>query len=422
MKRSVTVLSLGGLILGILLGAALQQLDPAAGARAITIADGLIRAWTNALRLVVPFLVVSQLYVALAGRRPSAAGAVKLGMVVPAVFVVLWTVMALATIAVLFGLFSLPILQGLSLDVPTLGQAPAPSSPAAPTSWIDELIPPNLLAAAAGNNLLALMLFTVVLAFAAQRLPLERQRVFELGLTALRDTMLVIVDWLVRPAPLMLLAFGLRFASPAGLRLGGVLLSYAALRIALLLAGIALLYVVSSVAGRFSLARFARALAPAQLTAFATRSSVATVPALLAAADRELRLPAVTSSVVIPLAGATLKVSRAVSEPVQLLFLAHVLGIELGAQQLAVFLLILLPLAITTPGTPRPVSTLRLLPVYVSLGIPAPYYMLTEPVTAISDPFDTMINTTGYMTTNVLVTRLTGSSVPAGEPPASEVE
>jgi proton glutamate symport protein len=421
-KRSVTVLSLGGLILGILLGAAVQQLDPAAGARAITIADGLIRAWTNALRLVVPFLVCSQLYVAIAGRRPSAAGAVKLGMVVPAVFVVLWTVMALATIAALFGLFSLPILPGLSLDLPTLGPAPAPGSPAAPTSWIDELIPPNLLVAAAGNNLLALMLFTVVLAFAAQRLPLERQRVFELGLTALRDAMLVIVDWLVRPAPLMLLAFGLRFASPAGLRLGGVLLSYAALRIALLLAGIALLYVVSSVAGRFSLARFARALAPAQLTAFATRSSLATVPALLAAADRELRLPAVTSSVVIPLAGATLKVSRAVSEPVQLLFLAHVLGIELGAQQLAVFLLILLPLAITTPGTPRPVSTLRLLPVYVSLGIPAPYYMLTEPVTAISDPFDTMINTTGYMTTNVLVTRLTGSSVPAGDPPASEVE
>jgi proton glutamate symport protein len=414
-KRSVAVLSLGGLILGILLGAALQQLDPAAGARAITIADGLIRGWTNALRLVVPFLVVSQLYVAIAGRRPSAAGAVKLGMVVPAVFVALWTVMALTTIAVLFGLFSLPILPGLSLDVPTLGPAPAPSSPAAPTSWIDEVIPPNLLAAAAANNLLALMLFTVVLAFAAQRLPLERQRVFELGLTALRDAMLVIVEWLVRPAPLMLLAFGLRFASPAGLRLGGVLLSYAALRIALLLAGIALLYVVSSVAGRFSLARFARALAPAQLTAFATRSSLATVPALLAAADRELRLPAVTSSVVIPLAGATLKVSRAVSEPVQLLFLAHVLGIELSAQQLAVFLLILLPLAITTPGTPRPVSTLRLLPVYVSLGIPAPYYMLTEPVTAISDPFDTMINTTGYMTTNVLVTRLTGSSVPAGD-------
>lgn len=395
------------MVIGILLGAALQQVDPAAGARAITIADGLIRAWTNALRLVVPFLVVSQLYVAIAGLRPSAAGAVKLGMVVPAVFVVLWTVMALATIAVLFGLFSLPILQGLSLDASTLGPAPAPGSPAAPTSWIDELIPPNLLAAAAGNNLLALMLFTVVLALAAQRLPPERRRVFELGFTAVRDAMLVIVAWLVRPAPLMLLAFGLRFTSATVLRVGGVVLGYAAVRIALLLAGIALLYVVSCIAGRFSLARFAKALAPAQLTAFASRSSLATVPALLAAADRELRLPPVTSSVVIPLAGATLKVSRAVSEPVQLLFLAHVLGIHLGAEQLAAFLLFLIPLAITTPGMARPVSTLRVLPMYVSLGIPATYYMLTEPVTAISDPFDTMMNTTAYMTTNVLVTRLT---------------
>ena len=414
-KRSVTVLSLLGLILGILLGVALQRFAPAAGTRTITIADGLIRAWTNALRLVVPFLVVSQLYVSLAGRRPSAAGAVRLGMVVPAVFVALWTFMALATIAVLLGLFSLDVLRELTLNVPVLGPAPAAGSPAAPVPWIDELIPPNLVAAAAANNLLALMLFTVVLALAARRLPPERQRVFELGFGALRDTMSVMVQWLVRPAPLMLLAFGLRFTSVAGIRVGGVLLSYVVLRIGMLLAGIALLYVVASVAGGFSLARFARAMAPAQLTAVATRSSLATVPALLAAADRELRLPAITSSVVIPLAGATLKVSRAVSEPVQLLFLAHVLGIQLGPPQLAVFLLILIPMAIATPGTPRPVSTLRLLPVYVSLGIPAPYYLLTEPLTVISDPFDTMINTTAYMTTNVLVTRLTGSSVATGD-------
>lgn len=414
MKRSITVLSLLGLVLGILLGAALQQLDPAAADRTVTISDGLLRAWTNALRLVVPFLVVSQLYVAVAGRRPSAAGAVKLGMVVPAVFVALWTFMALATIAVLFGLFSLPVFREISLAVPSLVQTPAPGSPVAPTSWIDGLIPPNLVAAAAGNNLLALMLFTLVLAFAAQRLPPERQRVFELGFTALRDAMLVIVAWLVKPAPLMLLAFGLKFASLAGFSIGGVLLGYAALKIALLLAGIALLYVVSCLAGGFSLAQFARALAPAQLTAVATRSSLATVPALLAASDRELHLPAITSSVVIPLAGATLKVSRAVSEPVQLLFLAHLLGIQLSAEQLAVFLLILIPMAVASPGTPRPASTYRMLPVYVSLGIPAPYYLLTEPVTAITDPVDTMMNTTGYLTANVLVTRLTGSREPAG--------
>jgi Na+/H+-dicarboxylate symporter len=410
-KRSLTLLSLLGLLLGILLGAALQRFAPAGAGVATTVADGLIRAWTNALRLVVPVLVVAQLYVALAGRHPSTAGAVRLGVVVPVVFVALWTFMALATIAVLLALFSLPILRDLSLSLPALsGQAPAPSGAAGPGWWIDELIPPNLMAAAAANNLLALMLFTVALAFAAQRLPPERRRVFEAGFGAVRDTMAVLVEWLVRPAPLMLLAFGLRFTSVAGLQVGEVLLSYAVLRIALLLTGIALLYVIASVAGGFSLARLARALAPAQLTALATRSSLATVPALLTAADRDLALPPVTSSVVIPLAGATLKVSRAVSEPVQLLFLAHVLGIQLSAAQLAVFLLILIPMAISSPGTPRPVSTLRLLPVYVSLGIPAPYYLLTEPVTAISDPFDTMINTTTYLTTDVLVARLSERS------------
>ena len=393
----------------------LERIAPAAGAGAVAIADGLIRAWTNALRLVVPFLVVSQLFVALAGHRPSTSGAVKLGMVVPAVFVVLWVVTALVTIAVLFGLFTLPILQGLTLEGPLPAYVPAPDTPTAPTSWIDGLIPPNLLAAAAGGNLLALMLFTVVVALATRRLPPERQRVFELGMTAFRDTMLVIVAWLIWPAPLMLLAFGLRFASVAGLQVGELLLGYAVVRVALLLAGIVLLSIVASGVGRFSLLRFARAMAPAQLTAFATRSSLATVPALLAAADRDLGLPAVTSSAVLPLAGATLKVSRAISEPVQLFFLAHVAGIQLGPEELAVFLLFLIPTAIASAGTPRPVSTYRMLPAYVSLGIPAPYYILTEPVTAVSDPFDTMLNTTAYMTANVLVTRLAGSGVPLPE-------
>ena len=415
MKRSVTFLSLLGLILGILLGAAFQRFDPAAAAEATSVADGLIRAWTNALRLVVPFLVVSQLYIALAGQRTSAAGTVKLGMAVPVVFVVLWTVVTLATIATLFALFSLPILRDVSLGLPDLGQAPAPASSAAPTSWIDQLIPPNLFAAAATSNILPLMLFTVVLAFAVRRLPDERQRVFELGFRAVRDTMLVLVGWLVRPAPLMLLAFGFRFASLAGLRVGGLVLGYAAVKIPLLLAGIALLYVVTSIAGGFSLARLARALAPAQLTAVATRSSLATVPALLAASDRDLHLPPVTSSVVIPLAGATLKLSRAISEPAQLLFLAHILGIHLSAQQLVAFLLILIPLAISSPGTPRPASGFVLLPVYVSLGIPAQYYVLTETVTAISDPIDTMMNTTSYMTANVLVSRVTRGQVDLNE-------
>lgn len=408
-RGSLVVQCLVGLGVGFLSGLALRQLRGGEGGVA-GIADGIVRAWTNAFRVIVPFLVISQLYVALAARRAAPKDAAKLGVLVPSVFVGLWAFIAAGTVVVMRGLLSLPVLSGITLSgaAPGVagggGGAASAASTGGSASWVDGVIPPDLLLPSSGNALLGLMLFTVFFALAARRLTPELQRVLELGSTAMRDTMFVLVDWLIRIAPIALFAVGLRWSN-ATLMIGGILLTFLVLEILLLLLATGSLYAVASLGGRCSPARFARALIPAQLTAVTTRSSLATVPALLAASDQELGVPTSISSVVIPLAGATLKLSQAVAYSARVVFLAHVLGVPLSAQQMVVFLLIVFPLAISTTGVPRVMSGERSAPAYVSIGIPAHYVILLGTVTPITDVFQTLINTTGYMTVNVLVAR-----------------
>jgi Na+/H+-dicarboxylate symporter len=109
---------------------------------------------------------------------------------------------------------------------------------------------------------------------------------------------------------------------------------------------------------------------------------------------------------VVPLAGATLKLSRAISSPCKLIFLAHVLGISLTPLQLATFTVTILLISPATPGIPRVTSGMNSLPAYVAAGIPAEYVVLLGAVTGLTDVLMTVLNATGYMTSNVIVARL----------------
>src|SRR4029077_12416031 len=124
---------------------------------------------------------------------------------------------------------------------------------------------------------------------------------------------------------------------------------------------------------------------PAQVTAAATRSSIATVPVLLRESEDRLRIPEKVSALVIPLGGATLKLSRAVSSPVKLLFLAHFLGLSISPGQLVTFALTIIMLSPNTAGVPSVMSGTRSMPAFVAIGVPPEYVVLFGATTAILD-------------------------------------
>lgn len=403
----LTVLCLAGLAAGVLAGvlAARWQLPGTTGA--VAMADALVRAWTNAFRLLVAPLVMAQLYLAVAGE--PGAGAIKagrLGAMIPLVFGGLLALTALLCLLLTPVFLTLPWFAEVSLPGVLTTQAPAQANPASGSAWVDGFIPPNLFAVATTDNILPLMLFMLAFAYAMRRADVPSRETLHRLARGVAQASFTLVGWLLLMTPVVMLALGFRAAVSSGVAVGEVVLGFAVLEIVVLFFVLLMLYLVAWVVGGVPPGRFARALWPAQLTAIATRSSLATLPALLGSATTTLSLRAETAATVLPMAGATLKLSRAVSGPVKLLFLAHVLGITITPERLVVFAATIILLSASTVGVPSVTSGNRSLPAYVAAGVPAEYVVLLGVATSLTDIFLTVLNSSGYLTAAALVDRL----------------
>lgn len=414
--RHMTLLALAGLAAGMVGGLLLLSTRPAWAGAVLAPAQALVQAWTNAFRIVVVPLVLAQLYVAVAGRNTPRHAVGRLGLITPLVFAgLLILIAALSVVVANLGL-SLPWLEGLTLPTPGSNTVADGSQLAVPSAdWVNTFLPPNLTGA---NVLLPMMILMVGFALAARRLdqPLQEPmlKVFE----ASRSALFVLVGWLLLAVPVVLLGLGLTTAAQAGLKVGGALLGFTALEFVALFAAILALYLVTVVVGGVSLGWLARALWPAQLVAITTRSSLATIPALLRSAEASSGPARPFASYVLPLAGAVLKVSRAVSSPVRLIFLAYLLGIPLTLERVVIFAATIILISPSTVGVPSVTSGTRSMPAYVAAGIPAEYVVLLGAATSITDMVLTFLNTTSYMSANVLVGRFAAArpTVPAAEP------
>lgn len=414
--RNLTIVSMASLALGMLLGPIGHAVTFPGEAAFTSTLEAIARAWTNALRLVVLPLVTAQLFAAIAGRPNGRPQAGRLGLVTPVAFTSLLVVVAIGTVALVSVLTQLPVFQTMAPALTSAAMATAPAGEG--PEWIDGFIPSNLFAAAAGDNLIALMIVTVVFACAASRLNETDRAPLTFLAQSVASACFIVVDWIVLVTPLAVFALAYRMSSGDDVTLGGMLLAYVGVELTALAAGLAMLYAVVVLTGSAPFGRFARAAGASQLVAVTTRSSLATVPPLMRDAQAKLGVPAEVAAYVLPLAGAMLKVSRAVTSPAKLIFLAAVMGLNLSWLQTATAVGLLLLQSPTTTGVARVTSGARSLPIYVAVGIPGEYALLVGTATAVTDWLMTLVNTTSYLSATALVARWIGApaSVPAAEP------
>jgi proton glutamate symport protein len=414
----LTALCLGGLVLGVAGGILLREVSPAASSQGLSLATAIIRAWTNAFRLLVLPLVASQLYLAIATANVPKAGFGRLVLAAPVIFASLLIFTAGLSFLLTSQFLALPWLAGLSISgMPSSSTLLPQDLPgdAVVGGWVDRLVPPNLVSVAATDNILPVMLFVVAFAIAARRLSTEQRGPLDRALGAVNQVTFTMVDWLLLATPLVVLALGFQAGHTTGAKVGSLLLGYVGLESTVLVLVTLALLPMAAIGGHLGLGTLIRAMAPAQLAAAVTRSSLATIPSLLTAA-RQLGLPSLVSDAMIPLAGATLKLSRAASRPAALLFLAHVLGLSLQVQQILVFIATELLLSPAGVGVPRVISDSRDLPAFAAAGIPVEYVILLGTTDWIVDVFKTVLNTTGYQTANVLIARFSGWIAPPAVP------
>jgi DAACS family dicarboxylate/amino acid:cation (Na+ or H+) symporter len=267
------------------------------------------------------------------------------------------------------------------------------------------LVPANAVAAMAEGDLLAVMVFALLIGVGLAAVRSEPARRLEEALQGLYEVVMWLLGAVIRVAPIGIFCLVFTMTS----RLGFGVMRQLAAYVGVVLLGLALqLFGVYSIAvrwlGGMSPLRFFRGVREAILTAFATSSSAATLPTALAVAERELHLPAQVSRFVLTLGATANQNGTALFEGVTVLFLAQFYGVELGtSEQIAVVAICVLG-GIGTAGVPA--GSIPVVMMILGLvGIPVEGIGLILGVDRFLDMCRTTVNVTGDLAAAVVIAK-----------------
>lgn len=365
--------------------------------------------WVNAIRMTVIPLVVSLLVTGVSSVSDVKAIG-RLGGRSLMTFVLLLA--GVATVVIPSAQLLFTLVPGRVGGLPPLpaGAADAAAQIAAGGQvqtfgrWLTSLIPSNPIAAAANGAMLPLVLFTLLFALAVARSPDATRTVLVGVFRAVADAMLTMVRWVILAAPVGVFALVLPLATHAGAALAGAIGFYILVYSMSCLVVTLLLYPVVALFGRVPIAQFGRAAFPAQIFAFSSSSSIASLPALVEGSERGLGLPPRVTGFVLPLAVSTFKVAAPVSWTIGTMFIGWFYGVPLHATDFATIAFAAVFLAFAVPGVPRGAFIL-LAPLFVAIGLPVEGIGILIAVDVIPDTFATVLNVTGDLAAAALVGR-----------------
>jgi Na+/H+-dicarboxylate symporter len=392
----VFVALVAGLILGVVVAVSGQ---PALFA-AVSVVEPIGTLWVNGIRMTVIPLVVSLLISGIGSGSPSHVGRVG-GRAA------LWFVLLVAGCSVFTAVAAPPLIGLAPLDADVFvslresTQTPDVELPPF-RDWIVGLLPSNPVAAAAHGAMLPLIVFSVIFALAVTRLREEHREMLVGFFTAVSKAVLVIVEWLLIAAPVGVFFLVLPLAARTGVDLVGAMGFFLLIACGLITIALVALYPVASWFGGVSMLQFARACAKPQAVGFSTRSSLASLPAMLEAAEKELGLEPRVSGIVLPAATAVFKYASPVARITGTVFVARLFGVDLVAVEIAAIAAAIGALSFYSPGVPSG-GLFVMTPVYIALGLPVEGIGLLIALDLIPDMFITTANVTADMAVVVIL-------------------
>lgn len=406
MRMSSSTRILLALVVGLVIGISLSAAQPTWLPRSISIAEPIGSLWLDALRMTVIPLVFSLLITGIASTSATTAaggltarsmllftvvllGAGVFGEVVVTAFLALWPIPASAAEA----------LRASVESSSTIVPAVAPLS-----EWLGALVPTNPIKAAADGEMLPLVLFALIFGFAVTRLVKAQARLMVDFFQALVDAMMVIVDWVILVGPIGVFALAYVVGARVGLAAAGALAHYLVLLVVVQVLVILLIYPLVAIGARMPLARFARGVAPAQVVATSTQSSLASLPAMVES-SRDLGVPNHVTALVMPLAVSVFRFTSPVANLAVVLYSASLFGVELGFVHYAVGIVVAYLMSVASVGLPGQVSFFAAIaPICLAMGVPVGMLPLLLAVETIPDIFRTI----GNVTADVGITAVLG--------------
>jgi Na+/H+-dicarboxylate symporter len=263
----------------------------------------------------------------------------------------------------------------------------------------------NPFAALAEGNVLAVLVFALLVGIALV-IGGDRYRNILLLLQELLELVLRIIGWIMRLAPLGIMALLIKLVATQDASVLGSLGKFVAVVAGTTLAhGVIVLPMILYVFTGMTPLKFWRGAREALITAFATSSSSATLPITLRSVEQHLHVKREIAGFVLPL-GATINMDgTALYEAAAALFIANLVGIELNmGQQLVVFFTAMIA-SMGAPGIPS-AGMVTMVMVLQSVGLPAEAIAILLPIDRLLDTLRTTVNVEGDMVGSLVVQKL----------------
>lgn len=269
---------------------------------------------------------------------------------------------------------------------------------------IENVIPTNFTQASLEKNMLQIVIASIILGIIMLSLPKTTYRPFEQLCEFGQAASMKVIEWAMILAPYAVFGLITKVTIELGVEtiigVGAYMLS-----VLIALGGLMVFYLlVVAVLARRSPLAFLAGIKNAQILAFSTSSSAATMPFTLKAAEENLQIRPQISRFVVPI-GATINMDgTALYQAVAALFLCAVFGVELSGAEIFLLMLTTVGASIGTPATPG-VGIIVLATILAGIGVPPEGIGIILGVDRLLDMCRTTLNVTGDLVATAVMDR-----------------
>lgn len=281
-----------------------------------------------------------------------------------------------------------------------------------PLTFLEDIVPGNIFFALQDNkSMIQIIFFAVFFGIAVLFLPAEKSGIFKDLMEVITAVFIKMVDLVMQAAPFLVFALMAGMVSEiAGDNPARVLELFKGLTWYSLCVLGGLLFIaffiypllIAVVVKKISFNQFLKAISPAQMLAFSTSSSAATLPVTLECVEKNLKVDKRISSFVIPI-GATINMDgTSLYQAVAVVFLAQMHMVDLSfAQQITIIITTTLASigAAAIPGA----GVVMMMVVLSSVGLNPAWIAIILPVDRILDMVRTVVNVSGDATVATIV-------------------
>jgi Na+/H+-dicarboxylate symporter len=272
-----------------------------------------------------------------------------------------------------------------------------------------DIVPKNPFESLTAGDMLQIIFFAIMFGIAVTMIPGGKGKILIEFFDAVSDAMTQLVHVVMKFAPIGVCALIAAVVGRFGAQILLSLMKYAAIVLAGLAIHMGTIYSLAVwIFARMNPLFFFRGMRPAQLIAFTTSSSNATLPVNIQCAEENLGVPKDIASFVLPL-GATINMDgTALYQGVAAVFIAQVYGIPLTIVDQVTIVLMATLASIGTAGVPS-VGIITLTMVLRTVGLPLEGIALILGVDRILDMCRTIVNITGDASAAVMVAATEGT-------------